>query len=83
MELTDEVHRADVFGRDGRLKTCAMGTTASGRWHVEKGSLCLEREREERRCYTVWVTGTAVQLRPAGVDVPLDGILEKPRDHSH
>jgi hypothetical protein len=78
MEFTDEVHWADVFGRDGRIASFSMGKKSAGMWRVDKDQLCVAREREEERCYQVSVSGNNVQLREPGVEVFLDGVLQKP-----
>jgi hypothetical protein len=78
MEFTDDVHWADVFGRDGRITSFSMGKKSIGKWRVDKDRLCIAREREEERCYQVSVSGNSVQLREPGVEVILDGVLQKP-----
>jgi len=82
MEFTDEVHWFYVFGRSGDLMYFSTNKKATGRWRIEKNDLCIDRDRDERRCYEVWVSGTTVQLRPLGVYPPQEGVLEKPREHS-
>ena len=78
MEFTDDVHWADDFSRDGRIASFSMGKKSASRWRVEKDQLCIAREREEERCYQVSVSGNSVQLREPGVEVFLDGVLQKP-----
>jgi hypothetical protein len=39
MEMTDEVHWADTYGRDGTL----MGKKRVGKWWVRKDELCHDR----------------------------------------
>jgi hypothetical protein len=78
MEFTDDVHWADVFGRDGRISSFSMGKKSTGKWRVEKDQLCIARQSEEERCYQVSVAGNSVQLREPGVEVFLDGVLQKP-----
>jgi hypothetical protein len=82
MEFSDDVHWAYVFVRDGSAISYSMGSKSFDRWHVDKDGLCIDSERAERRCYQVWVAGNNVQFRPIGVDVPLEGVLTKPKKRS-
>jgi hypothetical protein len=79
MEFSDDVHWAHVFGRDGRMQSVSIGRKSMGTWRVEGDELCLEREREERRCYQVWASGRTVQLREPGTDVYEEGTVQKPQ----
>ena len=79
MEFSDEVHWAHVFGWDGRIRSVSMGRKSTGTWRIEGDELCLEREREERRCYRVWASGRTVQLREPGTDVYEEGTVQKPQ----
>ena len=36
MELTDGVHWAYVFGRDGRTKSFSLGKPGAGAWSVKR-----------------------------------------------
>lgn len=78
MEMTDEVHSADVFERNGVLTSYEMGRKTTGRWRVNKDMLCLERAKNEAQCYEVWLAGKKIELRQLGSDLPLDGILQRP-----
>jgi hypothetical protein len=79
MEFSDDVHWTHVFGQDGRMQSVSMGRKSTGTWRVERDELCLEREREERRCYRVWASGRTVQLREPGTDVYEEGTAQKPQ----
>jgi hypothetical protein len=79
MEFSDDVHWAHVFDRDGRIRSVSMGRKSVGTWRVEGDELCLEREREERRCYRVWASGRTIQLREPGTDVYEEGTVQKPQ----
>jgi S-adenosylmethionine hydrolase len=46
MEVTDEVHSADVFAPGGALISYAMGRKSAGKWRVERDQLCFEKSRE-------------------------------------
>jgi len=78
MEITDEVHYADVFQSGGNLLSYSMSRKTSGKWRVNKDTLCLDRGKEEQVCYEVWLAGKKVELRRPGVDMPFEGILQKP-----
>src|ERR1700730_15880491 len=43
MEMTDEVHWGDVYGRNGTLETYSMGHKITGKWWVQKDELCVDR----------------------------------------
>ena len=80
MELTDDVHWAKVFVRDGTYLSFSMGAKGQGKWRVESGKLCIDRisTHEEDRCYEVWMFGKSVQLRQPGLDIYDEGVLQKP-----
>ena len=78
MEFTDEVHWAFVFERNGTFTIVSMGAKGTGRWQVQLDQLCLDRPIDGRRCYAVWISGKAVQLREPGFDIPEEGVLQKP-----
>jgi hypothetical protein len=77
MELTDGVHWAYVFGRDGRTKSFSLGKPGAGAWSVLKDELCLTGGPGEPGCYHVWMSGQSVQLRREG-SIPEEGTLQKP-----
>ena len=77
MELTDGVHWAYVFGRDGRTKSFSLGKPGAGAWSVQKDELCLTGGPGEPGCYQVWMSGQSVQLRREG-SIPEEGTLQKP-----
>ena len=77
MELTDGVHWAYVFGRDGRTKSFSLGKPGAGAWSVQKDELCLTGGPGEPGCYHVWMSGQSVQLRREG-SIPEEGTLHKP-----
>jgi hypothetical protein len=78
MEITDEVHWADVYGRDGTLTTFSMGNKSVGKWSVRNDELCHDRGKEFNGCYQVWVSGKKVELRREGSSLPLEGVLQPP-----
>jgi hypothetical protein len=79
MELTDESHWGDVFGRDGTLHLYSMGHKSVGKWRIVKDQLCIDRGNEPGGgCYEVWIAGKKVELRSQFP--PLEGVLQKPTD---
>ena len=80
MEMTDEVHWAKVFAKDGTYESFSPGTKSQGKWRVEKNQLCIDRSKssEDNRCYAVWISGKNLQLRQPGIDIYDEGILQKP-----
>jgi hypothetical protein len=77
MEMTDNVHFADVFGANGGLRTYSMGRKQDGKWRVEKDELCVDRGKDDGGCYQVWVSGKNVEFRRAGLpDWPSSQFLD-------
>ena len=62
MEMTDEVHWADVYGRNGTLTTYEMGDKRVGKWWVQNDELCQNRGKGQKACYAVWISGKKVEL---------------------
>ncbi len=78
MELTDEVHWREVYGRGGTVTSDLMGRKRTGKWRVEKDQLCVEFDKEPpTKCYEVWMSGKKVELRGEGL-LPLQGVVEPP-----
>ena len=79
MDMTDDVHWRDSFGRDGTLISQSMGKRRLGKWRVENNQLCIELGTESSGCYEVWLAGPRVEFRREGYDgSSLEGRLEKP-----
>jgi len=79
MEMTDEVHSADVFAPDGGLTSYAMGRKSAGKWRVERDQLCFDRGKEPGSgCYEMWLAGYKIELKTTGPGVPFEGILRRP-----
>ena len=77
MEITDEVHWADVFAANGTLTSYSMGRKTSGKWRVQKDELCIDRGKDDGGCYQVWLSGKKIELRREGSTLPLEGILQR------
>jgi hypothetical protein len=80
MELTDEVHWSQVYGRDGTLTTYEMGSKRIGKWRVRGDELCLDQGKDMNFCYEVWISRKKVELRHEGTDMPLEGVLGRPAE---
>jgi hypothetical protein len=80
MEITDEVHWGDVFERNGMLVTYSMGRKSLGKWRVQKDELCPDRGKDDGGCYQVWIAGKNVELRREGSMIPLEGVLQRPKE---
>jgi hypothetical protein len=78
MEMTDNVHWADVYGSNGALKTYSMGHKRDGKWRVEKDELCVDRGPDDGGCYQVWLAGRNVELRREGLPAAYEGVLQRP-----
>jgi hypothetical protein len=77
MEITDGTHWADQFAAGGTMTSYSMGRKQTGKWHVDKDELCIERAKDEDNCYQVWLAGKKLELRRKGSTLPLEGVLQK------
>jgi hypothetical protein len=82
MQLTDEVHWRDVYDRDGTLRSYSMGTKRVGRWAVEKDELCQYFKEPDDGCYEVSLSGDRIEMKPSGLGLTTDGILQTPTDRN-
>ena len=83
MEITDGVHWAEQYMRDGTFKAFHMGKASKGKWYIRNGELCLEADKVEAECKEVWLSGAKVELRVPGSTLPpLDGVLQKQEPRS-
>jgi hypothetical protein len=78
MEMTDNVHWADVFGANGELRTFSMGKKKEGKWRVDKDELCLDPGKDEGGCYQVWLSGRNAEFRREGLPAAFEGVLQRP-----
>jgi hypothetical protein len=78
MEITDGVHWAEQYMRDGTFKAFHMGKASKGKWFGRNGELCLDDGQQEAECKEVWLSGSKVEFRVPGSGMPpFDGILQK------
>ena len=79
MEITDEVHWADVFAANGTLTSYSMRAKKTGKWYVQKDDLCIDHGTDDEGaiCYQMWLAGKNVELRREGSNIPFEGVLQK------
>jgi hypothetical protein len=82
MQLTDEVHWRYVCDRDGKLRSHSMGTKKVGQWAVEKDELCLYLKEPDDGCYEVSLSGKRIEMKPSGLRLTLEGVLQTPADRN-
>jgi hypothetical protein len=80
MQLTDEVHFRDVYDRNGTLRSYSMGTEKIGKWVVEKDELCVYFKEADDGCYEVSLSGDRIEMKPSGLGLSIEGILQTPTD---
>ena len=82
MQLTDEVHWRYVYDRDGTLRSYSMGTKKVGKWAVQKDELCLYLMQSDDGCFEVSLSGKRIEMKPSGLGLPLEGVLQTPADRN-
>jgi hypothetical protein len=82
MQLTDEVHFRDVYDRDGTLRSYSDGMGRVGKWAIEKDQLCLYFSEPDDGCYEVSLSGARIEMKPAGLGLSIEGILQAPTDRN-
>jgi hypothetical protein len=82
MQLTDEVHFRDVYDRDGTLRSYSDGKGRVGKWAIEKDQLCLYFKEPDDGCYEVSVSGEHIGMKPSGLGLSIEGILQTPTDRN-
>jgi hypothetical protein len=78
MEITDGVHWAEQYMRDGTYRAFHMGKPTKGKWFVRGGELCLDDGKAEPNCREVWMSGSKVEFRGTG----LEGVLQRQQKRS-
>ena len=82
MQLTYEVHWRDVYDRDRTLRSYSMGTKKVGKWAIEKDELCLYVNEPDDGCYEVSPSGKRIEMKPSGVGMTLEAVLQTPTDRN-
>ena len=80
MQLTDEVHWRDVYDRNGMLRSYADGKKRVGKWVIEKDELCAYFREPEDGCYEVSLSGGRIEMKPTGLGLSIEGMLQTPTD---
>jgi hypothetical protein len=70
--LSDGVHWAEQYMRDGTYKAYHLGKPSKGKWYAKDGELCLEDGKAEPDCREVWSSSNKIEFRGTG----LEGILQ-------
>jgi hypothetical protein len=82
MQLTDEVHYRDVYDRDGTLRSYSMGTHKVGKWVIEKDELCQYFKEPDDGCFEVSLSDDRIEMKPSGLGLTIEGILQAPTDRN-
>jgi hypothetical protein len=82
MQLTDGVHFRDVYDRDGTLRNYSNGRKTVGKWAIEKDEVCVYFSEPDDGCYEVWLSGERIELKPSGLGLSIEGILQIPTDRN-
>jgi hypothetical protein len=78
MEITDGVHWAEQYMRDGTYRVFHMGKSGTGKWYAHNGELCLVEGNGEPECKEVWVSGSKVEFRGGASGLPpSEGVLQR------
>ena len=75
--ITDEAHWSEFFSKDGSIAVVNMGRKSTGKWRIDKDTLCMWTRAVEGECYEVWLSGAEIQLRYRGEDAPYTAYLRK------
>jgi len=82
MQITDGVHWRDVYNRDGTLRSYSDGKGRVGKWTVNKDELCIDFKKPDDGCYEVSLTGDRIEMKPTGLGLSIEGVLQKPTDRN-
>jgi hypothetical protein len=78
IEITDGVHWAEQYMRDGTFLAFHMGTPSKGKWYVRDGELCLDDGKNGPECKEVWLSSSKVEFRVPGSGLPpFEGVLQR------
>jgi hypothetical protein len=77
MEITDGVHWAEQYMRDGTFKAFHMGKPSKGKWNVRNGQLCHDDDKPDFECKEVWLSGSKVEFRGPASGMAIEGVLQR------
>jgi hypothetical protein len=80
MQVTDEVHWREVYERDGTFRSYSMGNKKFSKWFIRKDELCIDLPEPDGGCFEVGLSGNNVELKPVGLGLPSEGLLQPPTD---
>jgi hypothetical protein len=80
MQAADGVHWRDVCNRDGTLRSYSDGKGRVGKWTVKKDELCIYFKDPDDSCYEVSDSGDRIEMKPAGLGLSIEGVLQQPTD---
>ena len=80
MQISDEVHWREVYQRDGTLRSYSMGRKQFGKWFIRNDQLCIDLPEPDSGCFEVALSGKSVELKPVGLGLPSEGVLQAPTD---
>jgi hypothetical protein len=72
----------DVYNRDGTLRSYSDGKGRVGKWTVKKDELCIYFKEPDDGCYEVSLSGDLIELKPSGLGLSMEGILQTPTDRN-
>jgi hypothetical protein len=77
MEITDGVHWAEQYMRDGTYKAFRMGNASKGKWQARNGELCLNDGKGNINTGKSGLVGKIGLCMPGSGLPPFDGVLHK------
>jgi len=80
MEISDGVHWRQVQDRDGTLRIYSIGRSTVGKWLIEKNENRFDFSPPEGGCFEVWLSGKNVKLKPTGLGLAFEGVVEVPSE---
>jgi hypothetical protein len=53
-----------------------------GKWAIEKDELCLYLQEPDDGCFEVSLSGRRIEMKPSGLGLPLEGVLQTPANRN-
>jgi hypothetical protein len=53
-----------------------------GKWAIEKDELCLYLKEPDDSCFEVSLSGKRIEMKPSGLGLTLEGVLQTPADRN-
>jgi len=80
MEVSDGIHWRYVHDRDGTLRSYSVGRNTVGKWLIQHSEICFDLSPPDGSCFEVWISGQNVKLKPTGLGMDLEGVLQAPSE---